>query len=119
MPNSAGATNNKEALESLQDDSILQDDAAQFAIHRHQLDLQRREEEPHANKTSSQVRRLTFLVVAFVAYCNRHLYACMCIQRPVHAALLTGVAQSAESQTFLLAQHTELVHPVSAAPICS
>lgn len=47
----AGAANNKEALDSLQDDSVLQDDAAQFAIHRHQIDMQRREEEePHEAK---------------------------------------------------------------------
>ena len=51
----AGAANNKEALDSLQDDSVLQDDAAQFAIHRHQVDMQRREEdEPHEAKTSPE-----------------------------------------------------------------
>ncbi|KAK9844331.1 hypothetical protein WJX74_000895 [Apatococcus lobatus] len=53
-PSESSAANNKEALESLQDDSVLQDDAAQFAIHRHQIDMQRREEEPHEARTSSQ-----------------------------------------------------------------
>ena len=65
----AGAANNKETLDSLQDDSELQTDAAQFAILRHRADLHKRDTESQPLNESTHVRssvplaRLTLILL--------------------------------------------------------
>ena len=41
----AGVADSKQTLNSLQDDSVLQEDAAQFAIHRHQAELSSKQDQ--------------------------------------------------------------------------